>query len=300
MAESHPFLRANLVLLLVPLAVLSTVTVRPATAQVEADRAAQDPADSTVVHEVELTDGNKLIGYILEISGGHVTFRTLDDLELTFRLSEVRHIRVPEGTRHGRQFWPRDPTDSRLFIGPTARVPGDRRGYVGLYELFFPSAAIGLGDVAMVSGGMSIFPGVGLNEQIYYVAPKIRFVGTDRVGIAGGALWLTLGFEDESAGMVYGVATVGSEQASITVGPAFPFVTDGGFTDEVLGLVGLEARLSPKVKVISENWILLDEGAFFTFGFRVLEGPATIEAALLVPSEGEAVLPIGNFSYSWR
>ncbi len=256
--------------------------------------------DSTLVQEVELRDGSTLVGRVIRVADGRMTFRTLDDVEVTFRLNQIHRIQTLEGVRHGREFWPRDPSDSRLFIGPTARVPGDGRGYAGVYELLFPSAAIGFGDVAMVSGGMSMFPGAPLNEQIYYVSPKIRLVGNDWVGAAAGVLWLALGFDDKSAGLAYGVVTAESETASLTVGPAFPFLTDGGFTDEVLGLVGIEARVSRGLKVMSENWILPGgEGAFFTFGLRLLADRFTIEAGALVPSEGELVLPVASFSTTW-
>jgi hypothetical protein len=206
-------------------------------------------------------------------------------------------IRKPRGVRHGRDFWPRDRSDSRLFIGPTARVSGNGRGYVGLYELFFPSAAIGIGDIAMISGGMSIFPTLGLDEQIYYFAPKVRLLGLEMVSAAAGLLYVGVGSEDEYGGLAYGVVTLGDDRAAVTAGPGFPFYSDGGFADEMLAMVGGEVRVSRGLKLISENWFVPgSEGAFFTLGLRGLTGAHSIEFAVLIPTTGDVLIPVASYS----
>jgi len=272
----------------------------PATAQDIGDESLRVPADTTTVQEIELASGTKLVGRIVEIEAGRLVFRTLEGLEVTLRVAQVRAVRVLEGVRSGPEFWPRDPSDSRLFLGPTARVVGDRRGYVGIYELFFPSAAVGVGDVAMVSGGMSIFPGLPLSDQFFFFSPKVRLLGNDQVGAAAGLFWFGVGASDDSGGLVYTVLTAENEAGAVTLGPAFPFMSDGGFTDEFLGMIGGEIRLSRSVKFISENWFVgQGEGAFLTFGARLLESRYTIEAAALIPTDGEAVLPLVSFSMTW-
>lgn len=269
-------------------------------AQAVPDSALRPLADTTVVQEVELEGGSKLIGRIIGVSQGVVTFRTLEGLEVHFPISQVRRIGQPHGVRHGRDFWPRDRSDSRLFIGPTARVSGHGHGYVGLYELFFPSAAIGFGDIAMVSGGMSIFPTLGLDEQIYYFAPKVRLLALDLVSAAAGLLYVGVGSEDEYGGLAYGVVTLGDDRAAVTAGPGFPFYSEGGFADETLAVVGGEVRVSRGLKLISENWFVPgSEGAFFTLGLRGLTGKNSIEFAVLIPTTDGVVIPVASFSAGW-
>lgn len=272
----------------------------PAWAQRGEEPSLRVASDSSVVQQVDLVGGSRLLGRIVEISDGTVTFLTLEGIRLTFPVSQVLSVRVLDGARHGDDFWPRDPSDSRLFIGPTARVTGDRRGYAGVYELIFPSAAIGITDWGMVSGGMSIIPGLALSDQFFYISPKLRFLGLRGLDAAAGVLWVTIADSEKSAGMVYGVATVGNEVVALTAGPAFPFVSDGGFTDEMLGLVGAEVRVSRGVKVITENWFVPDgEGAFLTFGLRGLAGRSTIELAALVPTDSDIIVPLASFSVTW-
>jgi hypothetical protein len=271
--------------------------------------AAQEPTqelavvqDTTVVQQVELRDGTKLTGRVVSIEGEWVTFVTLEGVELRFRRGDVVSVREMSRAQARAGMWPRDGSDSRLFVSPTARVPDHGHGYVGVYELVFPSVGVGLGGVAMLSGGVSIVPGIDIDEQVFYLSGKARFLNVEYVQAAVGVFWVHAGSGDESAGAVFGSITAGSDIASFTGSLGFPFATASGFEEKPLVSLGGEYRASRLVKFITENWIVPGEdGAILSFGIRLITRSLTAELAGIVPTIADDlyVFPLVSFSYTW-
>ena len=65
-----------------------------------------------------------------------------------------------------------DPNYSRLLFGPTGRPLKKGDGYFSDYELAFPGVAVGITDNLSIAGGISIVPGIRIDEQL------TRFCGT--------------------------------------------------------------------------------------------------------------------------
>ena len=256
--------------------------------------------DSTLVQEVQLRDGTKLVGRIVAIDGDAITFRTLGGLQLEFQRRDAERVREIRGVMHGDDFWPNDPSDSRLFVAPTARVPRHGHGYFGIYELVVPSFAVGIQDVAMIAGGFSIIPGIAIADQVFYLAPKVQVFDTGPVQGAIGLFWVQPGTEFESAGLVYSGITAGNRSSAFSGGVAFSFESHGGFNDDPLLILGGETRVSRGVKLITENWFAPGAGdSVFSFGVRIIGSRITVEAAAVTSSEGGFVLPLVNFSLTW-
>ncbi len=258
--------------------------------------------DTSVVQHVELRDGTKLTGRVVSIDGEWVTFVTLGGVELRFRRGDVASVRETSRARAREEMWPRDGSDSRLFVSPTARVPDHGHGYFGVYELFFPSVGVGLGGVAMLSGGVTIIPGIDISDQVFYLSGKARFLNTDYVQAAAGVFWVRAGSSDESAGAVFGTITAGSDIASFTGSLGFPFVTESGFEEKPLISLGGELRASRRIKFITENWVVPGEdGSILSFGVRFITSSLTAELAGIFPTTAEDVVffPLVSFSYTW-
>ncbi len=151
----------------------------------------------------------------------------------------------------------------------------------------------------MVSGGMSIVPGIDLDDQIFYIAPKVQLFDIDNVQGAVGLFWVKPGSSEESAGLVFTSLTAGDQRASLTAGLSFPFTSRDGFAEETLVTLGGEIRVSRSLKVITENWFAPgEEGAIMSLGVRVIGSRFSIEAAAGTTSDG-GFLPIVNFSLFW-
>lgn len=277
---------------------VSLLPAGPLTAQ-EAEGADSLVPDTTTVVTIELQDGSTLTGYVLTVTPTALTIRTLGGAELTLRRQDIVRVRRPRGTVRDATFWPSDPSDSRLFLGPTARVPGHRHGYIGVYELFIVSGAAGVGSRGMLSFGVSLFPGIEVSEQVFYLAPKLQVVDSRYIQLAGGAFWVRPPDGEESGGLAFGTISAGDERAALTATLGFPFVTGTGFADDELLMLGAELRATPRVKLITENWFAPGEdGAILSGGVRLILDGATIEAAAATTTEG-GFLPVVNFSLTW-
>ena len=204
-----------------------------------------------------------------------------------------------EGRRHGRAFWPDDPAGSRLFLGPTARVPGNGRGYFGVYELFVASFGVGLGDRGMISGGVSLIPGLSIGEQVYYIAPKIKVIDAELVEAAAGVLYVKPGTSEDDAGAAFAAVTVGNELGSFSGALSVPFGGRADFAEDPFLMLGGELRATRRLKFVSENWVVPgEEGALLSFGARILGERMSVEAAVITSTEG-GFLPLVSFSLIW-
>jgi hypothetical protein len=259
----------------------------------------QVPEDTTIVQQVELRDGTRLVGRVIGITNDLVRFRTLSGIEIEFQSSEANRIFRIDGQIQNGEFWPEDRSDSRLFLAPTARVPRSGHGYFGVYELLVPSFGVGLGGGAMVSGGFSVIPGLDLDEQIFYVAPKVQLFDVNNVQGAVGLFWVKTGSSDESAGLIFSSFTAGNQRVSFTGGISIPFSSSDGLADQSLVTLGGELRLSKGLKLITENWFAPgEEGALMSFGVRIIGSRFNVEAAIGTSTDG-GYLPIVNFSMFW-
>src|SRR5688572_21282328 len=122
---------------------------------------------------------------------------------------------VAEAERRG------DPNYSRLLFAPTGRPLKKGDGYFSDYELLFPGVAYGLTDNVTLAGGVSVIPGLGLDEQLFYISPKVGFKLGERASVAVGALVAAAGGgegDGESAYIGFAVGTFGGPRRSLTVG----------------------------------------------------------------------------------
>jgi hypothetical protein len=164
-----------------------------------------------------------------------------------------------------------DPNYSRLLFAPTARPLGRGEGYVADHEVVFPGLAFGLTDNISLAGGVSVIPGLGLSQQVFYLSPKVGFELSDHASVAVGALVATGGggeYEDrESARIGFAVGTFGSRRHSFTVGAGIGD-TSSAFSDAVpILMAGGTTTLSRNVALVGETWMFLGDD------FRLSEQP---------------------------
>ncbi|MFH1526806.1 MAG: hypothetical protein ABIG69_09170 [Bacteroidota bacterium] len=178
--------------------------------------------DSTIVTRVTLNDGSELIGQISIEDEEKIVFKTSSGIVMEIKKNLIAKIEQIRGEWHEGEFQRSDPNRTRLFFAPTAKTLDAGSGYFATYEIFFPFIAIGLNDFIILSGGMSLFPGV--DEQMFYIAPKIRALHFDNFDLSAGVLYTRI--SDYSFGILYGVGTIGSQSFSFTGGRGWGYVDD--------------------------------------------------------------------------
>jgi len=236
--------------------------------------------DSTIsnIYKLSLKDGSFLIGELIKQDTSGLKFKTLSGIIIIIQKDKISSIELidknpideevteEKPVKDGEYF--EDPSSSRLFLIPTAKSMKSGDVSFSTYELYFPSLSIGIQDIVTLSIGRSIIP--GSEYQIFYFAPKITPYQGENISFSVGGIYLKPLQEKSSSDVLfYGLETYGNKKASLTAGVAF-----GGVSEEVFNnlfiIIGGDIIFSENLKLITENWINLDDskGSIISLGFR--------------------------------
>lgn len=264
-------------------------------------------ADTTRTVRIVLEDGSELVGIITQADAETITIRTRAGVTATVPRAQIRRVLREDTTLIGGQAVRLDPNRTRLFFAPTARPLPKGQGYFADYYLFFPFVAYGVERGFILSGGISLLP--GLSAQLLYAAPKVTLLERSRQSLAVGTLLVTpLGDADLSlTGLFYGVGTFGTARTAGTVGLGFGMV-DGEFAKRPAVLFGGEHQVSGNVKLVSENYVIFpeDETVFLlSGGLRFFGARLAVDLALLTSPDiwnelgGFPFFPFVGFAYNF-
>ena len=227
-------------------------------------------AQESPVESVVLKDGTTLVGRVTEEDATHLTVQTLEGLSVRVpRGSIISRREIPAARPGG--FERSDPNYSRLMFAPTARPLRKGEGYFSDHYVLFPGVAYGLTDQLSLSGGVSVAPGVGLSEQVFYISPKLGKEVSPRFAVALGGAYAGQG-GGEGAAIAFALATLGRPEKSLTAGLGFAGyrATEEDFRgrtsrdvwrwrDKPILMLAGSVQLSNSVALVSENWLLLGE-----------------------------------------
>ncbi len=249
-----------------------------------------------------LRDGSELIGSIIDQDTVSVQFTTSGGISMTIPHKEILSTERLSGTVVGGTYVRWDPNNTRLFFAPTARPLRSGQGYFSAYQIFFPFVAFGIGNYAILAGGMSLFPGA--SSQLVYFAPKIIPIQTEKLHAAAGMLYIapTTGNSD-GAGIYYGVVSFGDQTASLSGGLGWGF-SGNETADKPILLLGGEYRLSNSTKLITENWIIPDSDSdIISFGVRFFGDNVAADLGFIritsLETEGFPFIPWLGFAYNF-
>ena len=278
---------------------LALAAVGPLAAQ----RPTVPPVDSTKVVSLRLTDGSELTGRVVAADETSLTLLTFAAARVLLPRTAIASWRMVAGRVTSTGFRRSDPNTSRLFFSPTGRTLPRGSGYFADYYLFLPVAAFGITDRVMLSGGMSIIP--GLSSQLFYVAGKVGVYDSPDAALAVGGFWATVPDEsDASLGMGYLVTTLGGEDHAVTLLAGYPFTTRQ-VAREPLFVVGGETRIASRSKLMAEVWKLPQEDnvpALFGlrwFGDRLAVGFGLVYVIGPDNIEGWPFVPWVDFAINW-
>ena len=256
-------------------------------------------ADSTTVTSISLFDGTELKGFIIEQSDSLVNFKTISGIEMKIDRKLIEDISSSKGEIIKGQFQRYDPNRTRLFFGPTARTLPQGDGYFSAYMIFVPFLAVGVTDYFTISGGMTLVPGA--EEQMVYIGPKVRILNVESFSLGAGIIYSHI--DESDLGIAYGVTTIGSERAALTVGIGWGY-EDSEFSETPFILLGGEVQVSNSVKLLSENWIMSETG-IISFGIRFFGDNLAADFGFFRPvgedtdMEGWPFIPWIGFVYNW-
>jgi hypothetical protein len=276
---------------------LGTLSIVPsARAQTE-----QAPADTVqVVEQIELRDGSRLIGTVIEESDTDLVLRSLSGSDTRIEKSSILRRRTIRGRYRDGEFLPLDPNQTRLFFAPTGRSLEKGQAYLASYFVVIGFLAVAVSDRLTLAGGGFLIP--ELVDEFAYVAPKLTVYEKANTSAAVGVL---AGFAGgETAGVIYGVATRGYSDQALTLGLGFGFAA-GDISNTPVLVLGYEGRLGRRVKFISEDYIFpnADVPVLLSGGLRFYGDRLAADLGFVGFVGGEAgdtpVLPWLSFAYNF-
>ena len=262
-----------------------------------------DTTPAGQIHRITLTDGSQLVGRVTRVDADSIQFESALGAS-TIAIASIVSVQTERRgeVRYGQYFYA-NPNATRLIFAPTGRMLARGEGYFSDYWLFFPGIAVGVADRLTIGGGMSIIPGVGFDNQVFYFTPKVGVVQDSNTNVAVGALIGTIPGESDgnTAGILYGVGTRGGPDAQVTAGLGYGFV-NGRLADRPMLMLGGEARGSPNVGFVTENYLLPGGVMIFSGGVRFMGRNISVDLALASIAEtGDSFccVPFVGFIYKW-
>ncbi len=150
--------------------------------------------------------------------------------------------------------WFSNPNATRYFFAPSAIPLKKREGYYQNAYVLANSVNIGLTDNITFGGGVVI-------PLLFYVTPKISYPVHKNLYLGAGILFtqsFITGF-NLSAGIGYGLITVGNGEHNITLGSGYgygKFDSSYKATPKPIVTVNGMTRIGKRLSLVTENWLI--------------------------------------------
>ncbi len=245
----------------------------------QAPRPIPTPADTSARLVVTLRDGSTLIGQVMTSWGDSARFASLTGVTM-LRATDIRRLRVvPASAIRNGEYWPIDPSSSRLYFAPTGRMLPSGEGYYSNHWVFLNEVHHGVSDRFTLGGAMTLFPSDNfLKNNLYFISPKVGVYQSEKTNVAAGVFaGIAPFFKDDfgedsenTFGIVYGVATFGDDDGSLSVGTGYGYA-GGRMADNPMLMVGFNKRITRRLALVSENWLFPNtDRPLVSYGVRTI------------------------------
>lgn len=245
-------------------------TTAPAAAPVGATAATDDYLLGRS-YRVETMQGTSFTGTLVSMSLTSLEFDAQELGRITLERGQIRRAElqgpVAVGVSGAKPGYFDIGNGSRLFFAPTGR--GLRRGENTLQtvNLFLLGVNFGITDNFSLGGYVSIVPGASPFNQFLLLTPKVNFPIREKLNVGAGLLYVRVPDFDSNgnsrrtgAGIGYGALTFGGADSNFTVGLGYGFVS-GKIGSTPVMLLGGQTRVSRRISLVSENYIIADSEA---------------------------------------
>lgn len=236
------------------------------------------PAETTAPAEsgkrelsrITLKDGQELHGVVVRQDSKVVVVELADGDRMEVPARQVKDITAERNAqvRDNGEIWFQDPNRTRYLYAPSGMMLRQGEGYFSQKELFFSSINYGLSDHITVQAG-AVVPAwlLGVSGFNFIAGIKVGTSVGDKLHLAAGAQGLFIpGFGTGvggTVGFVFGTATYGTADAHLSLGLGKPFTltnSGGSLDSSVIGTLSGNIRVSQRVALVTENWLLMSSG----------------------------------------
>lgn len=239
----------------------------PSVAPAATPATALDPFLLGRTYRVETMQGTTFTGQLVSMSLTSLQFDAKELGQVILERSQIRRVDL-EGSLSAtaKPGYFDIGNGNRLFFAPTGRGLRKGENTLQVVSLYFVGGNFGITDNISLGGYVSVIPGLGVSNQFLLLTPKVSFPVSEKLHLGAGALYLRIpdfnGSLDKAygAGILYGAATYGSADNNVTAGLGYGFFEGEIGSTPILQLGG-QKRVSRRISLISENYIILDSKA---------------------------------------
>ena len=236
--------------------------------------AAEDAGSDPVV--VTLKDGSRLVGAVVRETEGTLTFRTNAGLEVELARETVASLSaappgVPQGPVSAAPAEFSEPNDTRLMFAPTGRPLAQGRWVLLRPLCRLSGLCLRTHRPPERFGGILGRPGAEPQEQVFYVSSTVGWRLSKKAAFSLGGLYATGSEASEAGALLFGVASFGSSNRSLSVGLSLAatrnqeYRYDGrdeyvsssqwSIRDAPVVMVGGTVRAGKRVSLVAESWL---------------------------------------------
>jgi hypothetical protein len=249
-------------------------------------------------YHIETSDGNSYVGQVISSDSSKVVLKTDKLGEITILFKDIKKKTVLDASHvKGDQIWLDNPQSTRYFFSPNGYGLKKGEGYYQNIWVLMNSFAVGVNDYISIGGGIiPLFLFAGSPTPVYITAKASIPVVKDKFNLGAGVLAGTvLGEPDTGFGIFYGIATVGSRDANLSLGLGYGFVSGSLSKAPMININGM-VRVSPRGYLLTENYIFSDAYSttvMLSFGGRTIIREAGLDYGLVIPiSEGSGFVAV--------
>lgn len=248
---------------------------------------AQTNSDTTLVN-IETTDGNEFLGQIVSEDDVKIVLKTEKLGNITINKIDIKkrdNVAVQQ-IKDGKYWFP-NPQSTRYFWSPNGYGLKKGEGYYQNIWVLWNQFSYGLTDNISVGGGIiPLFIFAGAPTPVFATVKFSIPVVKDKFNVSAGAIGgYVLGADDAGLGILYGLATLGSPNANVTLGMGYGFA-GGEWADAPMININGMFRVSSRGYIITENYILSAGGegiVLISLGGRSIIKKAALDYGLFVP-----------------
>jgi hypothetical protein len=247
---------------------------------------AREYSDSLKIYLIRTSDKNEFTGHILHEDDEVIVVKTEMLDSLVIRKEFVKHIEpVGDGLYRNGKVWLNNPQAARYLWMPNGYGLKKGEGYYQNVWVLFNQASIGVTDYFSIGMGMIPVFLFGTAEVPLWFTPKISLpVVKDKFNLGAGAFIATV-LNEGSAGLAYGLATIGSPDKNLTIGVGYGRAGGSWSNAPTINISGM-IRVSTGTYLMTENYFIgTGDGlvTLFMFGGRSFSKRMSIDYGLLIP-----------------
>jgi hypothetical protein len=256
------------------------------------------------MYQVTLKDGSTLTGKLVSQSEKEIVIQSETLGEMKVQRENIKSMTLISAINNKASgIWFENPNASRYLLSSSAIPMEKKTGYYQNTWIFVNSFGYAFTRNLSLSAGFEIFSIMAGGEGPYafYLNPKASFKVAKNLYLGGTILYAnTIRTVDEFGGLatLNGSFTYGNKNNNITATIGWGS-SDGEFSAQPLITISGMARVSKRIGLISENWMLPnagDDGGYYgvySYGIRFLGEKISVDLAFLNNADIASEIIIG-------